>query len=120
MGIGGFFAYRLSLKSNAKASDPLHKTDEGFPAEAEDAEKPWLTRYLAYHLPDQRKAAKEHDANLKLVLQRAENKHLMELRRRRYPQYVCCCFEFACLNFRGRSFEQASPNCMPDIPSRSA
>jgi len=84
--------YRQSARNNKKATNPLATTEDGYPAEAEDQSKPFLTRYLAYHTPKAEVWQERTDQHIAIVVQKAADKLLMQdaelprMRRRRYAQ----------------------------------
>jgi len=96
-------AYRVSLQytpaAKGPALDEAHDPHEQ-PVEAADKDMPYLTRYLAYHMPREGLWKERADKHLELTLQQAEDQLLLQdaqrpkMRRLRYPG----------------SFEQASPH----------
>lgn len=98
-----FATYRLSL-SHAPSAKPINLDETHDPeaqlTEAKDADMPYLTRYLAYHMPREGMWKERNDKHFELTVKQAEDKLLLQdaqrpkIRRFRYSG----------------TFEQASPH----------
>jgi len=77
----GFATYRLSIRHapalQDAAIDATHDP-EGTPVEAADQEKPWITRYLAHHMPREGLWKERNAKHLELSLAQAEDKLLVQ------------------------------------------
>ena len=98
-----FATYRLSL-SHAPSAKPINLDESHDPEdtliEAKDKDMPYLTRYLAYHMPREGMWKERNDKHFELTVKQAEDKLLLQdaqrpkIRRFRYSG----------------TFEQASPH----------
>lgn len=101
-----FAVYTVSL-SHAPAAKPINLEEShdpnDTPVEAKDKSMPYLTRYLAYHMPREGMWKERNDRHLELTVKAAEDQLLIQdaqrpkIRRLRYAG----------------SFEQASPHGEP-------
>merc|ERR1712093_763570 len=77
----GFATYRLSIRHapalQDAAIDATHDP-EGTPVEGADEEKPWITRYLAHHMPREGLWKERNAKHLELTLAQAEDKLLVQ------------------------------------------
>lgn len=99
-----YTAYQISgiYTPAAQGADIEHShSPTAKPNEADDESKPFLTRYIAYHMPRESTWKQRNDKHLELSIKAAEDKLLLsdaqrpKIRRLRYPGM----------------FEQASPHC---------
>lgn len=99
-----YAAYKASIAFTpaAQGSDLNVEHDPtATPTEADDKNMPWLTRYIAYHLPREGLWKERNAKHLELTVKQAEDQLLVQeaqkpaVRRFRYTGM----------------FEQASPNC---------
>jgi hypothetical protein len=76
-----FGLYRLSLASGPSSDSspaPKHPSEGGYPVEAYDESKPFLTRYIAYHMPRDGLWKERAYKNLELAVKAAEDKILVQ------------------------------------------